>query len=235
MRLVLLGLPLFFLSLTAISWGMRKFKELPFFKIGEVVVEGNIEVDFSELIGKNIFDVDSRELRAKYENEKVKLVKVRRLFPGQVMVEVEKRKPFAILELGETYEIDSEGFILGKTGTEGPAGRIPGAERKDLPVIRIFSVSKDPTERNTTEVWEMKSKEIMDIIHLFMGSLGGVKEIRLCDDDLVIETDFGGKEIHLGQDQWMGRIKKLTHIDWRRSVGRVIDLRFKNQIIVRRR
>lgn len=239
MKLLLLGLPLFFFILSAISWGVRKFKEFPFFEIHEVVVEGDAQIDFAELIGTNIFDLNSEEITAKCEDEKMKLVKVRRLFPSRVIVEVEERKPFAILDFQGVYEIDSEGFTLGKTDSK----------RKGFPVIRILGFSKNPVEQNAAGLWELKSKKVMDVIHLFMENFGPVKEIRLYDDDLVIETDFersrpqvqgtpqnssNDKEIHLGPDQWMKRIEKLTHISWRQLDERDIDLRFRNQIIVKR-
>lgn len=215
MKPILLGLPLFFLALSAISWGVRKFKEFPFFKIQQVVVEGDVEIDISELIGQNIFDLNREDLKAKYEDEKAKLVKLRKLFPSKVLMELEERKPFAILQLRKTYEIDSDGVILRETYSKW----------KDMPVIRVSSA------RNLTELWELKSNHIMNIIHLFMKNFGGVKEISLYDDDLVIRSE---KEIHLGQERWFERIEKLAYVNLEELSEYEVDLRFKNQIIVRR-
>ncbi len=230
MKRFLFGLPLFLLSLIAVSWGVKKFKEFSLFEIREVVVKGNTEIDFAGLIGKNIFDIDTRDLKAEYENEKTKLVNVRKLFPGRVMLEVKGRTPFAIVELRESHEIDSEGFIMGKPRSKNLPGAAPGVQRKNLPVIKVFSVSKDSAKRSSAEIWKLKSKKIMDVIHLFIKDFGSVKEVRVYDDDLVIKSD---KEIHLGRDRWIERIEKLTHISWTELDGYEIDLRFRNQIIVK--
>jgi|GEM_PF-2271526 len=233
MRLFLLALPIFFLILSTISWGVRRFKELSFFKIHEVVVEGETEIDFTELVGSSIFDLDKEEIDKKCESAKVKLVNVKRLFPDRVMVEVKEREAFAVLHLRHIYEIDSDGFILTRVDSE----------KKTSPLVRIFGVSKDATEENAVQIWKLKSKRVMEIIRLFTQRFGSVKEMRVYDDDLVIEAGLGqsissgfskSKVIHLGQDRWMERLEKLTYIDWKELSGKEIDLRFKNQVIVKR-
>lgn len=230
MRLILIGLPLFFITLSAISWGVKKFKELPFFKIHEVIVEGDTEIDLSGLIGKSIFELNPRKVKIDYENNRIRIVKVKRRLLGKVMVEVEQRKPYAILELQKTYEVDPEGFILRETSPKNPA------ERKNLPIIRIMDGG------NPAQVWQFKSKKIMNLIRLLEDNFDNLKEVSLYEDDLVIKSCLGecsrwsssnGQKIHLGSDDWIRRIEKLNHINWK-NLGRCeIDLRFKDQIIVR--
>jgi hypothetical protein len=233
MRLLLLALPIFLLILSAISWGVRRFKEFALFEVQEVVVEGDVEIDFTELLGSSIFDLNREEIDAKCESQKVKLVNVKRLFPDRVMVEVKEREPFATLVLRRIYEIDAEGFIL-----KGVDSKMKGA-----PLVRLFGLSEDATEEKAAQIWKLKSKRVMEIIHLFLERFGSVNEVRVYDEDLVIEAGLEqslssgfsrSKVIHLGQDQWTERLEKLIYINWKDLNEKEIDLRFKNQIIVKR-
>lgn len=224
-RLLLLGLPLFFATLSAISWGVKKVKTSPLFKIHEVLVEGDLEMDCAELIGMNILDVNSQGLKKRYESERVRLVGVRKKFPGRLVVEVEERKPHATLELKDTYEIDREGYVLREIKGKRPRGG-DGEDERPQPVVRVL------TTKDRAEVWEMYTEQVMDVLRRFEKDFGPVDEMRLYDDDLVVKTNR--KEIHLGSDQWVQRLDKLTNLDWRQLDARGIDLRFRSQIVVKR-
>jgi cell division septal protein FtsQ len=225
MRLLLLGLPLFFATLSAISWGVKKVKTSPLFKVHEVLVEGDLEMNCAELIGMNILDINSQGLKERYESERVRLVGLRKKFPGRLVVEVEERRPYAILELKDTYEIDREGYVLRQIKGKRPRGGV-GDDQIPQPVVRVL------TTKDRTEVWELYTKQLMEVLRRFEKDFGQVDETRLYDDDLVVKTNR--KEIHLGSDQWVQRLDKLTNLDWRQLDARDIDLRFRSQIVVKR-
>ncbi len=219
MKLLVLGFPLFLLIFSAISWSAGKLKNLPFFRVDHVVVEGSVPTDFTEMIGTSIFDFTFAGLKAKYENEETKIVRMKRLYPSSIVVETSRRTPFAVLELRKRYVVDSEGFILGE------ARSLSDSEIRSLPVIEVFS------KRDPMEIWRLKSRRVLEIVTLFAEQLGGLHEVELYDDDLVVRTT---KEIHLGQDRWLERLERLSSIKWRKLGEQEIDLRFKNQIIVRK-
>ena len=225
MRLLLLGLPLFFAMLSAISWGVKKVKDSPLFKIHEVLVDGDLEVDCGDLIGMNILDINSEVLRERYEDERVRLVGVRRKFPGRVVVEVEERRPCAILELEMSYEVDRDGYILRETGRSSSQSTVD-ADQKPLSVVRIL------TTRDRRGVWELYAEKIMDFLLGFTENFGDVDRLTLYDDDLVVKT--GRKEIHLGHGRWTERLDKLTSVDLSQLDASRIDLRFESQVVVRK-
>ena len=225
MRLLLLGLPLFFAMLSAISWGVKKVKDSPLFKIHEVLVDGDLEVDCGDLIGMNILDINSEVLRERYEDERVRLVGVRRKFPGRVVVEVEERRPCAILELEMSYEVDRDGYILRETGRSSSQSTVD-ADQKPLSVVRIL------TTRDRRGVWELYAEKIMDFLLGFTENFGDVDRLTLYDDDLVVKTRR--KEIHLGHGRWTERLDKLTSVDLSQLDASRIDLRFESQVVVRK-
>lgn len=219
MKLLALGFPIFLLIFGAISWSAGKLRNLPFFRVDHVVVEGSVPLDFTEMIGASIFDFSFDDLKARYEDGQTKILKMKRLYPSSIVVETSGRTPFAVLELHKRYVVDSEGYILGE------ASSLTDEETHPLPVIEVFS------KRDPMEMWRLKAKRVLEIVTLFAEQLGGLHEVELYDDDLVVRTT---KEIHLGQDRWLERIERLSSIKWRKLGEQEIDLRFKNQIIVRK-
>jgi hypothetical protein len=219
MKLLVFGFPLFLCIFSAISWGVAKVKDLPFFRVDYVEVNGNAELDVTEMIGASIFDFSFDDLKVKYEDARTKLVGVRRMYPNTVVVKTERRSPFALLELQKRYIVDSEGYILGE------ASSLAGVETQPLPIIRVFS------QRDPADAWRLKAKRVLKIVTLFAEELGGLHEVELYDDNLVVQTT---KEIHLGHHRWLQKAERLSSIKWRKLGEYEIDLRFKNQIVVRK-
>jgi hypothetical protein len=219
MKLLVLGFPLFLLVFSAISWSVDKLKSLPIFRVDQVVVEGSVPLDVGDMVGASIFDFTLDDLKTRYEDGQTKLVRMRRLYPSSIVVETSRRTAFAVLELQKRYVVDEEGYVIGE------ARSLTDAEIDPLPIIEVFS------KRDPMEMWRLKARRVLRVVTLFAEELGGLHEVELYDDDLVVRTT---KEIHLGQDHWLERIERLKAIKWRKLGEQEIDLRFRNQIVVRK-
>jgi hypothetical protein len=219
MKLLVLGFPLFLLLFSAISWSAGKVRNLPLFRVDHVVVEGAVPLEFNDLIGASIFDFSFDDLKTRYEDEQTKIVRMKRLYPSSIVVETARRTPFAVLELQKRYVVDVDGYVL------GDASSLSDDEIDPLPVVQVFS------KRDPMEIWRLKARRVLDVVTLFAEELGGLHEVELYDDNLVVKTT---KEIHLGQDRWLERVERLSAIRWRKLGEQEIDLRFKNQIVVRK-
>ncbi|KPJ50170.1 hypothetical protein AMJ40_03635 [candidate division TA06 bacterium DG_26] len=211
MRLILLGSLLFLLILAGISWGVKKFKALSLFRIDEVELKGDVEIDVSPLVGRNIFELSVDEIRGRYETEQVKLVRAKRRFPRKVVIEVERRKPFLLLEHKKTYEVDVEGYILGPT------------KRRDLPMVKLMG------EEKPLEVWKARCRQVIDVVHLLRDD-SSLREMRLCENDLIVMAD---QKIRLGADDWTVKLRKLNHVNLEKLGTCEIDLRFRDQIVIK--
>lgn len=85
-----------------------------FFKIKEVVIrQGNPE-KFAYLEGKNIFNIDlkeeSRRILAAYPD--CSRVRIVRILPNRIFIDLIKRKPLAFVKLYKYFVIDEEGVLF---------------------------------------------------------------------------------------------------------------------------
>jgi cell division protein FtsQ len=116
-------------------------------------------------LGKNWLFIKAREaVKALSEDPTVKVVSVERSFPGKVVVKVEDRKPYAILDLGPLFLVDDEGLVFAQvkpqvaetlrvpriTGS-GPA--IVGEKERDADLAAALSLIKAAREKG----WELRS------------------------------------------------------------------------------
>lgn len=102
--------------------GMNYFYNSNYFKVKEIVVEGNVHYEkeeilnqLSEIVGENIFEIDKRKTEEKLLKDLVWLKEVRmnKVFPDKVFINIIERKSFIKIECkGRFYILDSEGVVL---------------------------------------------------------------------------------------------------------------------------
>ncbi len=98
--------------------------EDPFFRIKEIEVEGCGKVSKEELLGllrvegmPNLFTIRLKEISRRIESHPwVEEVRVKKVFPNKIWIQVKERKPIAIVQLEEPYYIDSKGVIFSPVG-----------------------------------------------------------------------------------------------------------------------
>jgi cell division protein FtsQ len=93
------------------------------FALSEVVVEGpsaanapqaqSLQDKIKGRLGGNwLFAKLAKARQIASENPEVRVLSVERQFPGKVVVKLENRKPFAVLDLGPLFLVDEEGVVF---------------------------------------------------------------------------------------------------------------------------
>ncbi len=100
--------------------------EDPFFRTREIEVEGCKKVSKEELLAlirmegmPNLFTLQLKEISRRLESHPwIKQVRIKKVFPHNIWIQVEERKPIAIVQLEEPYYIDAQGVIFSPVGDQ---------------------------------------------------------------------------------------------------------------------
>lgn len=190
----------------------------------EVVAQSNIR------LGQSIFALDLVKIGRKIEeNPWVRTTSVRRIFPRQVVLQVEERTPVAVINLGYLYYVDRTGDVFKVLSRE---------DALDFPMITGLGRQEylqDP------EAAGQRLREVVALIEHLAGrsrfSLEDVAEIHLdADGGLSLFTYVGAVPVRLGQGQYAGKLDRLERVykelEPRLSVLKGIDLAVADRVIV---
>ncbi|OGP86913.1 MAG: hypothetical protein A2156_14265 [Deltaproteobacteria bacterium RBG_16_48_10] len=187
--------------------------EDPYFQVREVEVKGcrklaeKTLLSFAKIEGMpNLFTVRLREIAKRLETHPwIEQVKVRKVFPNKISIQIEERKPIAILQLGEPYYIDKKGVIFSPVGDKDEYNYpfLTGLTRQNL--------EKDPM---VTKSLIMKALEFLRIVD--KEKVSPLEEIS----EIHMEKTFGiqcftqteGVEVRMGWDQFGEKLKRLSLI-----------------------
>ena len=231
----------------------RWTKTSPAFNLKTIDVEGNIAVGKEEIItvsglerGRNIWlaDLEETERRLMMARRFERVALTRRL-PGTVVVRVKELQPIAFVQLDRLYGVSEGGELIPLT---------PGHGLPDLPVITV-AASSNLRETDAAESRDrgfetlrdamLVNPEMARALYLMRvlrtmspGMYDELSEIHVSSpDDPVAYMVEGGLAIRFGTGHYPRKIEML-----RRTVEklesdairtRLIDLRFKDQVIVR--
>ena len=92
----------------------------PYFRLSKIELKGNIRVTRQDIIHSaslekniNIFKVNVREIGREIEELPwIKKVSVERQFPNTLKINVSERNPIALINLGDFYYFDEDGYIF---------------------------------------------------------------------------------------------------------------------------
>jgi cell division septal protein FtsQ len=185
----------------------------PFFRVREVEVEGYRKISREALLSlitiegmPNLFTVRLREVAKRVESHPwIDHVKVRKVFPNKVLIQVEERKPIAILQLEELYYIDQKGVIFSRAGDR---------DEYNYPFLTGMTrdvLEKDPAEANRLITRALELLRIADKEK--MSPLQEISEVHM-------EKSFGvqcftqteGLEVRMGWDHFGEKLKRLSLI-----------------------
>jgi len=216
---------------------LREFVlESPYFSVREIQVRGGEKVSGSEIIaiaglrrGMSIWSLDLPGIEKKIAKHPwVRRVVVRREFPRRVIIDVEERRPKAIVALRKLYYVDSEGMIFKEVG--------PG-ENVKYPLLTGLRaeqlMSPDPAVRK-------RIQEALRLGELMVQRSHSLSEIHFAKPDrLVVYTTEYPIALHMGWGNWdqkLSRLERLLTL-WKGNEGRlgVLDMSFRDQIVARLR
>jgi len=214
---------------------LRAVQSHPYFRVGRVLVSGaGSLVSVSELRdwlgirrGESVWSVDLAELRARAEaHPMIRAATVRRVFPDTLEIRVRERRPAAITVLDDLYYVDRRG------DTFGP---LTDRHNRDFPIFTGLADGGDGQRR-----WALRRA-----LHLLRRSgarPGGIEisEMHLDPQEgLILYPDRPRVPVFLGWCGWERRLRRAERVlsKWDESSQRLarIDLRFRDQVVVRLR
>jgi cell division protein FtsQ len=187
--------------------------EDPLFRVREVEVEGSRKVpretilSLIELEGMpNLFTLRLREVAKRLElHPWIEQVKMRKVFPNKIWIQIEERKPIAILQLEELYYIDTKGVIF------SPVGDRDKYNYPFLTGLTRQALEKDPVEAKHLI---MKALEFLRIVN--KEKVFSPEEIS----EIHMEKVFGiqyftkteGVEVRMGWEHFGEKLRRLSII-----------------------
>lgn len=238
-RLLRVLVVLLFLSGTAVAaWeGYRTLLRLPYFRVTEVRVEGNLQVAAAEIITAlgltsqtSILEVDLEALaRRVLKDPWIKEASVRRRLPLSLTVQVVERMPEAVFIADRRYLLSADGVILAELGVD---------ELPTLPALRAAS------PRHVEVGEQILSSEVAQGLSVWRqfqlaNALQGEKA-----HEITMATD-GSYVVNLGERMPVIRLRaqdlggQLRRLGVALSVSgqalarfRDVDLRFRDRVIV---
>jgi cell division protein FtsQ len=185
----------------------------PFFRVQDVEVEGGRKMaketlhSLTVLEGRpNLFSVDLKEVVKRLESHPwIEQVRVKKVFPNKILIQVEERRPMAIIQLGELYYIDTHGEIFSQVG-----------DRDDYNYPYLTGLTRQFLEKDPVEAKRliMKALELLRIVE--QEKVPPLKELS----EVHMEKTFGiqcftkaeGVEVRMGWDHFEEKLKRLSLI-----------------------
>jgi len=211
----------------------------PRFALSEVVVEGHRALDAREIVrlaavshGRNIFDVDLEEVRRRVAASPwVRRVGVWRQLPHALRVEIEERRPAALLRREPPFGVDAEGMVLGAL-LEKPEGCLPLFEGFDPRSLRPGS-----------SIWSRGFESQLAALSLAAGTpalRGGCLSVRRLEDGRLRLRVLDGKLDLLAHEEGLesqaARLRAVIQDVLREppaSERIELDLTFPGRVVVR--
>lgn len=187
--------------------------EDPFLRVRECEVEGNRKIQretilsLAELEGMpNLFTLRLKEVAKRLESHPwVEQVKVRKVFPNKLLIQIEERKPIAILQLEELYYIDNKGVIFSPMG-DGDLYNYPF-----LTGLTRQVMEKDPEEAKHLITKALEFLRIVDKEKVFPPE--EISEVHM-EKTFGIEyfTKTEGVEVRMGWEHFGEKLRRLSII-----------------------
>lgn len=216
------------------------------FNLARIEIKGNHKVGKQEILektkielGANLFCMDLGRIEDSIrEDERIKDVRVKRKPPNQLLIEVEEKRPALWINLPE-----------GLYGLSPDQEIIPLEEEdfdRDLPIVTgLFPSALAERDKNIIpyQRWpDMKAKFAFDFFNTVMENdssfLETISEISLGDqNNLVLYLIPQGTQVNMGKGglkRKLRRLKAILHHERQSEYLGCIDLRFKNQVVLRK-
>jgi cell division septal protein FtsQ len=224
-----------------VFFGYQAYTQLlanPSFRVRDIQIQGCGKIAKESLLSlaslegmPNLFTVRVKDIGKRLESHPIEAVGVRKVFPNRIMIEVQERKPIAIIQLEDLYYIDAKGVIFARVGD---------GDRYNYPIVTGLNreaLDREPeeTKQSITKAMElllMAEKERVD-------PLEDISEIHL-EKIFGIQcfTKAGGVRVDMGWDDFGEKLKRVSTV-WadlqKRKISAVsIDCRDPNRVVVKK-
>jgi len=202
----------------------------PRFEVKKLSVSGLKHVEENQIlakagfeIGTNVFRVNLRDIRERIEElQWVRHAMVERVLPDKIIIKVIEREPIGLARIHqEIYQFDIDGKIL----DPDPAGGL------NFPILDGLEPGDDKANRSKVASYRKVLEELgqNSLSEIHINDTGEVTVVSASDPLLVNlgTTDF--------RNRWIKYLQLKPEIQQHYPLAARVDLRFKNQVIVRMR
>jgi cell division protein FtsQ len=214
--------------LTTPFWGPRLLRQLSFFEVREVVVDGARYVSPDSVADRlglrphaSVWDDLALLVPHVLAHPGIASARVERELPARLRVVVTERVPVALAPSRSAR--GSTGPLVAFDGTGAELPIEPARLAVDAPVVR----SADSTVLRTLEQLRREAPRVYRRIASARGLPGGALAVTL-DDDLVV---LAPREVPVSR--WLDIFPVLDDLTRRGARAREIDLRFRGQVVAR--
>jgi len=194
-------------------WVYVHLLEDPYFRVKEVKVEGGRKITKETLLlltvmegMPNLFSVKLKDVVKQLESHPwVGQVRVRKVFPNKILIQIEERKPMAIIQLEELYYIDTQGEIFSPVG-----------EKDEYNYPYLTGLTRQVLEKDPVEAKRLISKAMELLRIVLQEKVPPLEEIS----EIHMEKTFGihcftrseGLEVKLGWEDFKEKLRRLSLI-----------------------
>jgi len=199
----------FFLFLS--HWVYVRLLEDPLFRVRVVEVSGCQRLPRETLLSlariegmPNLFTVRLKETVKHLESHPwIESVVIRKAFPNKVLIQIEERKPIAILQLESPYYIDAKGVIFSPVG-----------DRDGYNFPFLTGVSRDVLEKDSEEAKSLIMKALEFLLTAEQAKVSPLEEISEIHLEkthgLRCYSKEGGVEVKMGWDPFGEKLRRLS-------------------------
>lgn len=194
------------------------------------VAEDDVRRLVADLEGTNILLAPLDACEARLEaHPRIARVAVRRVLPDRVSYTITEREPVALLFTDRFYEVDATGMVMPGDAYTGllDLPTITGVPAAD---VRAGEVCENPMVTGALQA--------LDVCRSWGGDFAGeIAELRATSAGLSIRSLREDCILLVGDADFEQRLRKFfllrDELARRESPGRLIDLRFDNQVVLR--
>jgi cell division protein FtsQ len=192
-------------------WVYVRLLEDPYFRVREVEIEGCVKIrpeavrSLTMIEGMpNLFTVRLEEIAKHIESHPwIDHFVVRKVFPHKIRVQIEERKPIAILQLEKLYYIDAKGVVFSPVG-EGDGYNFPF----------LTGLTRQALEKDSESSRDLLVRAL-DLVRLTekerVSPLEEISEIHMSRNfgiDCYAKAD--GLEVKMGKDSFHEKMRRLS-------------------------
>ena len=227
------------LLLSAIAYGSWNFAmTAPYFQLSNISITGNGRISNEDVLAAagieertNIFACNMTDMGRKIEEIPwVRDVSLKKILPDTLMINVTERAPFALINLGEFYYLDEEGYIFAVADSDNGL---------DYPVLS--GVDKGGLLDGDGETFAMIEEGIA-VLKLLNKEENYLSRKRVAelkfdsDKGITLFTIGGGTPVHIGRKNFKDRIlmaeRVLEDLDRKRIRAARLEAGFDGRVLV---
>lgn len=220
------------ISLSGLCWAgysvILYLATAPRFEVKKLSVSGLKRVEENQVLAKagfelgtNVFRTNLREIRERVEDlQWVRYALVERVLPDQIIIKIVEREPIGLARIrGEVYQFDIDAKILNPDPVSGSSfpvldGLRPNDTKSNLRKVDAYrKILEDVGQTGLSEVHINESDEV---------------SVVSASDPLIVNlgtVDF--------RSRWVKYLQLKSQIQQQYPQAVRVDLRFKNQVIIR--